>query len=95
MNAQYLPMPVIGNEAAGADGPFVFGEEQGDPEARALLLTEVDFKWLMAGQGWWINTDRFHFEPAYAADTLHSALASPCDALRACAANLQAQLGFI
>lgn len=62
-------------------------------EAPGLLLAEVDFKWLMAGQGWWINLQRFHCDPSYAAGLLRSALASPCGALRDCAALLQAQLG--
>ena len=36
-------------------------------DERVLLLEEVDFKWLMAGQGWWIDTARLHNDPAYAA----------------------------
>ena len=104
MQTQYLPIPVMEIDAgvkitdtflARKDESFVVGAAQRNFDARALLLTEVDFKWLMAGQGWWINTDRFHFEPSYAAGILHSALASPCDALRACAATLQAQLDCI
>ena len=57
---------------------------------RAALLAEVDFKWLMAGQGWWVDTARFHRDPAYATQFLLSALASPCTALRDCARCLQA-----
>ena len=57
---------------------------------RAALLAEVDFKWLMAGQGWWVDTARFHRDPAYAAQFLLSALVSPCTALRDCARCLQA-----
>jgi hypothetical protein len=60
---------------------------------RAALLAEVDFKWLMAGQGWWVDTARFHRDPAYAAQFLLSALASPCMALRNCARGLQALAG--
>ncbi len=56
------------------------------------LLTEVDFKWLMAGQGLWIDSARFHRDPPYAADLLRLALASPSSVLRECAALLQAQL---
>ena len=67
--------------------------DAGSAEAPGLLLTEVDFKWLMAGQGWWINLQRLHCDPSYAAGILHSALTSPCDALRECAALLQARLG--
>lgn len=64
----------------------------GSADAPALLLTEVDLKWLMAGQGWWINLQRLHCDPAYTAAILRSALASPCAALRECAALLQAQI---
>ena len=67
--------------------------DAGSADAQVLLLTEVDFKWLMAGQGWWINLQRLHCDPSYAAGILHSALASPCAAVRECAALLQAQLG--
>ncbi len=59
-------------------------------DPRALLLTEVDFKWLMAGQGCWVNTHRFHADPAYAADLLRVAATSPCAALRECALTLRA-----
>ncbi len=59
-------------------------------DPRALLLTEVDFKWLMAGQGCWVNTRRFHADPAYAADLLRVAATSPCAALRECALALRA-----
>ena len=103
MQTQYLPIPVMEMDAsvkitdtffARKDESFVVGAAQRNSDARTLLLTEVDFKWLMAGQGWWINPDRFHFEPSYAAGILHSALASPCGALRACAPTLQAQLDY-
>jgi hypothetical protein len=67
--------------------------DAGGADVPALLLTEVDFKWLMAGQGWWINLQRLNGDPLYAAEILHSALTSPCAALRECAALLQAQLG--
>ena len=73
-------------------GSQVIGDSD-SAEAQGLLLSEVDFKWLMAGQGWWINPQRLHCDPSYAAGFLRSALASPCDALRECAALLQARLG--
>lgn len=62
-------------------------------DERDSLLTEIDFKWLMAGQGWWIDTTRFHCDPAYAARFLRLALESQSVALRECAALLQSQLG--
>jgi hypothetical protein len=57
------------------------------------LLAEVDFKWLMAGEGWWVNPDRFRTDPSYAVRFLRLAMASPSLALRDCAVSLQAQLG--
>jgi len=56
------------------------------------LLLEVDFKWLMAGQGCWIDPQRLHQEPGYALDCVRIAINSPCDALRRCARVLQAAL---
>lgn len=64
-------------------------------DARISLLAEVDFKWLMAGQGCWIDTNRFHSDPAYVAGLLRVALASQSFALRECAASLQAQLSGV
>ena len=69
------------------------GEAALDADARAALLAEVDFKWLMTGHGWWIDAARFHCDPSYAADLLRLAMASPSFALRDCAAFLQAQTG--
>ena len=62
----------------------------GDEEI--LLLEEVDFKWLMAGQGWWIDTTRLHSDPSYAARFLRLAKGSPSLALRQCATLLQVQM---
>ena len=61
-------------------------------DARVSLLAEVGFKWLMAGQGWWVDTARFHCEPVYAAGLLRLALTSQSVDLRECAALLQAHL---
>lgn len=30
------------------------------------LLMEVDFKWLMAGKGYWVDTRRLHNDSVYA-----------------------------
>lgn len=62
-------------------------------DACICLLTRVDFKWLMAGQGWWIDPYRFEHDRLYAAEMLGFALASPSMVLRACAVTLQVQLG--
>lgn len=53
------------------------------------LLAEVDFKWLMAGQGCWVDPQRLLADPAYADQCLQDAQKSPCDALRQCAGRLQ------
>jgi hypothetical protein len=63
------------------------------PEAdeRLLLLEEVNFKWLLAGMGLWIDMVRFHNDPVYAARFLALAEASDSPALRQCAASLQSK----
>jgi hypothetical protein len=69
----------------------------GELEALAhhTLLTEVDFKWLMAGQGCWIDPVRMRLDAMYAHDCLRSALASNCEALRRCAARFQMALNLV
>lgn len=62
-------------------------------DACAFLLARVDFKWLMAGQGWWIDPHRFQYDPSYADEVLRLALASQSLPLRKCAASIQTQLG--
>jgi hypothetical protein len=54
------------------------------------LLKLVDFKWMMAGQGWWVDLTRIQRDSAYAVDCLKSALSSNCYPLRDCATDLQA-----
>ena len=59
------------------------------------MLIEVDFKWLMAGQGCWIDPDKLRSDPLYARACLESALGSDCEPLRHCAASLQDELNGI
>jgi hypothetical protein len=59
---------------------------------RMNLLAEVDFKWLMAGQGCWIDPTRLRIDKDYVQDCLMSALNSGCDPLRRCASDLQLTL---
>lgn len=61
-------------------------------DARTSLLTEVDFKWLMAGRGCWIDVPRFHDDPAYAQACLHKGLLSSSYTLQQCAARLRDQI---
>ena len=59
---------------------------------RSDMLIEVDFKWLMAGIGCWIDPERLRVDPAYAHAKLQRALTSDCEPLRRCAAGLKAEL---
>ena len=61
--------------------------------ARVSHLAAVDFKWLMTGHGWWVDSARFHTDPRYAVTLLDLAMASPSSALQECAARLRAQMG--
>ncbi len=57
-------------------------------------LVEVDFKWLMTGQGWRVDPPRLKNDPVYAKSCLQTALNSDCEALRSCARALQDELGL-
>lgn len=70
-------------------------KDESDPDACALLLARVDLKWLMAGQGWWIDPHRFEHEASYADSVLRFALESQSPALRACAVSIQTRLGCL
>jgi hypothetical protein len=59
---------------------------------RSDLLTEVDFKWLMAGIGIWIDPTQLHLDPVYAQANLQNALRSHCEPLRRCAVALRTEL---
>ena len=79
MNTQIYPI-----DSSPPDGPS-------DSAGSGLsLLAEVTLKWLMAGQGWWVDTARFHRDPSYAAGILRLAQASPTPELRECAAMIEA-----
>jgi hypothetical protein len=56
------------------------------------LLLEVDFKWLMAGQGRDVDPERLLHDRSYASNCLEFALHSPCAPLRGCAKRLMAML---
>jgi hypothetical protein len=78
----------------GMHGPLVSeAEEYSDACSCACLLAKVDFKWLMSGQGWRVDLQRFQSDPPYAAGLLRFALASPSFALRESAASIQNQIG--
>jgi hypothetical protein len=69
----------------------MFIEAGSQTDACASLLAEVDFKWLMAGQGLRIDLPRFRSDAVYAAKLLSLALDSESFALRERASLLQAQ----
>lgn len=61
-------------------------------DERVLLLEEINFKWLLAGMGLWIDMSRFHNDPSYATHFLALAEASNSLALqRNRAASLQSK----
>ena len=64
----------------------------GTSQQRRDMLIEVDFKWLMAGIGCWVDPERLHTDAAYASDSVQCALNSGCEPLRRCAIGLQAEL---
>jgi hypothetical protein len=59
---------------------------------RSDMLTEVDFKWLMAGIGIWVDPIQLHLDPDYAQANLQNALRSHCEPLRRCAVALKTEL---
>jgi len=69
------------------------GEGWGDlaHHQRHEMLVEIDFKWLMAGQGCHIDPERLKHDATYAQACLQFALASDCDPLRTCALCLRAE----
>ena len=69
----------------------MFIEAASKTDACTSLLAEVDFKWLMAGQGLRIDLPRFRSDAVYAAKLISLALDSESFALHQCAALLQAQ----
>jgi hypothetical protein len=53
-----------------------------DPERSDRFLRMVDFKWLMAGMGWWVDLTRLRTEAAYFDQCLQRALTSDSELLR-------------
>ena len=51
-------------------------------EANDAFLNLVDFKWLMAGVGWWVNLTRLQLDRAYCDECLQRALESGSELLR-------------
>ena len=53
-----------------------------DPGGSDRFLNLVDFQWLMAGVGWWIDLSRLQSDKAYIDECLQRALTSHSDLLR-------------
>jgi len=51
-------------------------------DARLDLLVLVDFKWLMAGLGWWVDLTRLRRDKGYAHQCLQLGLASGSSVVR-------------
>jgi len=64
------------------------------PQPRALSLVEIiDFKWLMAADGYRVHVERLQADPGYAGECLALAAASPIATLRDTARRLATTLG--
>jgi len=52
------------------------------PRRDDSFLNLVDFKWLMAGQGWWVNLTRLQRDKEYMRECLARAMQSRSDLLQ-------------
>lgn len=52
------------------------------PEGSDRFLSLVDFKWLMAGKGWWVDLSRLQSDKAYVDECLQRALRSDSELLQ-------------
>lgn len=53
-----------------------------DPEGSNRFLNLVDFKWLMAGMGWWVDLSLLQSDKGYVDECLQRALTSDSELLR-------------
>jgi hypothetical protein len=58
------------------------------PEQPSTFVDLVDFKWLMAGLGWWVDLSRLQHDMAYAGGCVERGLASGSNLLRERSAEL-------
>lgn len=63
-----------------------------DDSQRNGLIAEVDLKWLLAGQGRWVDTALLHTNNSYAKQVLQDAIDSPLTPLHDCGVSLQRQM---
>lgn len=57
-------------------------------EGRDQFLNLVDFKWLMAGMGWWVNLSRLQSDKAYLDECLQRAMTSDSELLQKCSVEM-------
>jgi hypothetical protein len=62
-----------------------------DQDRREDMLLLVDFKWLMAGMGWWVNMTQWHTDAQYAERCLASASSSANACLKQRALEIRAR----
>jgi len=74
-----------------AESPTLANGVDSRNDDRHVLLDEVNFKWLLAGLGLWIDMVRFHTETNYTNHFLRLAEVSDSPALRDSAAALRSQ----
>ena len=53
-----------------------------DPDGSDSFLNLVDFKWLMAGMGWWVDLSRLQCDKIYLGECLQRALGSDSELLQ-------------
>jgi hypothetical protein len=69
-------------ETAAQETKFVNTAHGMDQEVDDTFLRLVDFKWLMAGVGWWVSLSRLQSDSGYFNECLQRALASDSEVLR-------------
>ncbi|MBT2333549.1 hypothetical protein J7E49_06485 [Variovorax paradoxus] len=52
------------------------------PEGSDRFLNLVDFKWLMAGMGWWVNLSRLQSDNTYIDECLQRAMTTGSELLQ-------------
>jgi hypothetical protein len=57
-------------------------------EESEFFINLVDFKWLMAGVGWWVDLSRLQSDRTYIDECLQRALKSDSELLRRCSFEL-------
>lgn len=80
-----------------------YGRNAPSPAARSASSVDdghqivhlVDFKWLMAGLGWWVDLNRLQRDAAYATECYALAATSSCEPLRRSAATLMLMLPLL